>query len=357
MSALPCEEFWKDQRVLVTGHTGFEGGWAVAWFLVMGAEVGGYSLPPPQGPSMFEALGLYNRITSVYGDLRDADSLRQTFEAFRPTVVLHLGAQPSEDAAYDDPVSAYATNVMGLVNVLELARAHDSVRATVVATSDCCYEPQDQIWPHRETDRLGGRDPHSNSKACAELVVSGYWWSYFRHLKSQGLATARAGNVMGGGDWSRDRLIPRLISAFGDGQVGTVQEAESVRPWQHVLEPVCGYLRAAEHISRNATGEAPRSWNFGPDASNNVMGKLVARKLACAWGEGAKVAVEAPSRPARQVDRLTLDSSKAEDELAWRPRWDLDRSVEATVDWYRAFNDGADMFAFTRSQLEAYADA
>lgn len=357
VSALPCEDFWAGQRVFLTGHTGFKGGWAAVWLKALGAEVCGYALPPPQGPSLFEALDLSGRIASVYGDIRDPAALQRAFEQFRPTIVLHLAAQPLVRAAYADPVATYATNVLGLVNLLELVRATPGVRATVVVTTDKCYENREQIWPYREIDALGGRDPYSNSKACAELVVSGYWWSYFQGLAGQGLATARAGNVVGGGDWSKDRLVPDLISAFSEGRPAVLRRPEGVRPWQHVIEPLCGYFRIAEHLARAPQSDAPQSWNFGPEAAGNVRVEVVARKLAHAWGEGAGYLVEREPNPVHEATLLALDSTKAEQELGWRPRWNLDETVKATADWYRAYSRGEDMYSVTRRQLAAYAAA
>jgi CDP-glucose 4,6-dehydratase len=317
----------------------------------------GYALPPKAGPSLFEALDLSQHITSVFGDVRDLEALRLAFNAFRPTVVIHLAAQPLVRASYEDPVTTYSTNLLGTVHLLELARTNRDVQATIIVTTDKCYENREHIWPYREIDSLGGRDPYSNSKACAELVTSGYWWSYFQHLPGQGLASARAGNVVGGGDWSSDRLVPDLVRAFSEGRPAVLRHPQSVRPWQHVLEPIGGYLRAAEFVSRKQQAAAPPCWNFGPSHTGNVGVRTIAQKLADAWGSGAGFIEQPDQNPFHEANLLMLDSSKAERDLDWRTRWEIDQTLYATAAWHLAHADGKDMYAFTRSQLAEYVGA
>jgi CDP-glucose 4,6-dehydratase len=353
MTGLPSQQFWNGQRVFLTGHTGFKGGWMALWLRQLGAEVCGYAHEPSTSPSLFHALRVAEWTQSHIGDVRDAGAMRAVFSAFDPTVVIHMAAQPLVREGYADPLGTYSTNIMGTANLLEIVRASPRVAATVIVTTDKCYENREQIWPYRETDRLGGRDPYSSSKACAELVVSAYWWSFFRLLEGQGLATVRAGNVIGGGDWSKDRLMPDLIGAFSRSQTAIVRRPEAVRPWQHVLDPLCGYLLAAEHISR--TSGTLQTWNFGPAAEDAETVGVVAARLAAAWGNGARFEVRREQNAVHEATLLNLDHTKARSELNWRPRWPLSLALQATVDWSRAFYGGRDMFSFSQQQIQNYA--
>jgi CDP-glucose 4,6-dehydratase len=352
---LPSPTFWQDQRVFLTGHTGFKGGWAALWLTAMGAQVCGYALEPETDPSLHEALGLEGRVRSHIGDIRDAVAMKRVFDAFDPTVVIHMAAQALVRRSYGEPALTYATNLMGTVNVLDLARSNPGVRATVIVTTDKCYENREQIWPYRETDRLGGHDPYSNSKACAELAVAAYWTSYFHALPGQGLASVRAGNVIGGGDWSKDRLVPDMALAFTRSQTAILRRPDSVRPWQHVLEPLCGYFLAAERIADPRWADAELGvWNFGPDPTDNVTVAEVAARFARAWGDGARVESRPEPGAPHEARLLMLDASKARAELGWRPRWDLRTALEQTADWYRAFNDGEDMTSVTLGQIKLF---
>lgn len=351
----PSASFWRGQRVFLTGHTGFKGGWLSLWLQALGAEVCGYALAPPTPHSFFEAVGLGVMVRSNIGDVRDLAAMRQVFDAFSPTIVLHLAAQPLVRASYAEPAETYTTNVVGTVNVLELVRTAPSVQATLIVTTDKCYENREQIWPYRECDRLGGRDPYSSSKACAELVVSGYWWSYFAKRERQGLASGRAGNVIGGGDWSPDRLTPDLISAFANGRPGVLRRPESVRPWQHVLDPLCGYLLAIEYLCSSSPAAAPPAWNFGPDVAGNAPVGAVAEALARAWGDEARVDVKREADPPHEATLLTLDHTKALQQLGWRPRWPLATAIAETAIWYRAYYDCEDMTAVSLAQIQQYA--
>ena len=357
ISALPSPEFWAGRRVFLTGHTGFKGGWTAIWLKRLGAEVCGFALEPSTTPSLLVAAQVADACEqSVIGDIRDVPALRTAFEAFGPDIVIHMAAQPLVRASYRDPLETYSTNVMGTANVLEMARKTPAVKVTLIVTTDKCYENLEQIWPYRETDRLGGRDPYSNSKACAELVTQAYWWSYFSKSDSQAIGSARAGNVVGGGDWSKDRLVPDLVTAFAEDRAAILRRPEGVRPWQHVLEPVCGYLLAVEALARTKA-EAPPAWNFGPDVEGNVAVGDVADILVDAWGLPARYDVQRDPNAVHEATLLTLDHTKARKELGWCPRWSLETTLRHTTDWYRAFGAGQDMRAVTERQLETYTNA
>ena len=353
---LPDAAFWRGRRVLLTGHTGFKGGWLTLWLRSLGAEVCGYSLPPSTDPSLFETARVGEACRSVLGDIRDLPALEQAFGDFAPDIVLHLAAQPLVRRSYQDPLETYSTNVMGTAHVLDLVRRTPTVQAALIVTTDKCYENLEQIAPYRETDRLGGRDPYSNSKACAELVTQSYWWSYFSLAGSPAVATARAGNVVGGGDWSPDRLVPDLMQAFAKGRAAVLRNPDAVRPWQHVLEPCCGYLLAVEHICATPAA-SPRAWNFGPDAEGNVAVGAVAAGLAAAWGEDAGYEIRREPGAVHEATLLTLDHTRARADLGWQPRWPLEVTLAKTADWYRAREAGGDMQALCEQQLSDYVCA
>ena len=354
--ALPDEAFWRGRRVFLTGHTGFKGGWLTLWLRSLGAEVCGYSLPPSTDPSLFEAARIGEACRSIFGDIRDLPALERAFRDFQPDIVLHLAAQPLVRRSYQDPLETYSTNVMGTAHVLDLVRRTPNVQAALIVTTDKCYENLEQLTPYRETDRLGGRDPYSNSKACAELVTQSYWWSYFSVVGSPAVASARAGNVVGGGDWSPDRLVPDLIQAFAAGRPAILRNPDAVRPWQHVLEPCGGYLLAVEHICRTQV-TSPPAWNFGPDAEGNVAVGEIAAGLAAAWGEDARYEVRRDPGAVHEAMLLTLDHAKARTDLGWRPRWSLTTTLEKTADWHRAHEAGGDMRAVSEQQLSDYVSA
>lgn len=355
-AALPDPDFWRGRRVFLTGHTGFKGGWLTLWLRALGAEVCGFSLAPSTQPSLFETARIGEACQSIIGDIRDLASMRRAFEDFGPDIVLHLAAQPLVRQSYQDPLETYSTNVMGAAHVLELVRSSPSVLGALIVTTDKCYENLEQITPYRETDRLGGRDPYSSSKACTELVTQSYWWSYFSKDGAAAVASARAGNVVGGGDWSPDRLTPDLMQAFAGRRPAILRNPDAVRPWQHVLEPCCGYLLAVEHICRTRASSPP-AWNFGPDAEGNVPVGEVAAGLAAAWGEDAHYEVRRDPNAVHEATLLTLDHSRAAADLNWRPRWSLATTLTKTADWYRACRDGQDMRAVTDQQLTDYISA
>jgi CDP-glucose 4,6-dehydratase len=329
--------FWRGRRVLVTGHTGFKGAWLTAWLKSLGADVTGYSLEPPTTPSLFEEANVGEGIDSVSGDVRDLDRLRRTFAAKDPEVVFHLAAQSLVRAGYDDPAGTYSTNVLGTVNVLEVIRQTPAVRAAIVVTSDKCYENGEWLWPYRENDRLGGRDPYASSKACAELVTEAYRASFFADRRC-GIATARAGNVIGGGDWAANRLVPDLLRAFGEGTPALIRNPGAIRPWQFVLEPLRGYLALAQALI-DGDGGLAGAWNFGPHDHDVRPVQWIADRLIELWnGEAAwKLDEQYDAKP--EAFTLKLDSSKARTLLGWDPKVGLDTALEWIAEWHRGWID------------------
>jgi CDP-glucose 4,6-dehydratase len=346
---LPSAAFWSGKRVFLTGHTGFKGGWMALWLSAMGARVHGFALAPPTQPNLFEAAGIAALVEHETGDIRDADALGASLAAVAPDIVIHMAAQALVLRSYQQPVETYATNVMGTVHLLEAARACGSVLATLIVTSDKCYENRDIIWGYREGDRMGGHDPYSNSKGCAELVTAAYAGSFFA---GRALGSVRAGNVIGGGDWARDRLMTDLIGALLAGRAPVLRSPAAVRPWQHVLEPLAGYLVAIESLA--AHPRAGAAWNFGPDPGGDATVGEVADGVCMLWGGGIRPVVEINPANGKEAALLTLDSTKARAELGWRPRWPLERALAETVRWYRAWQEGADMRQVSLGQIAAY---
>ncbi|MDR3532113.1 MAG: CDP-glucose 4,6-dehydratase, partial [Rhodopila sp.] len=315
----PDPAFWQRQRVFITGHTGFKGGWLAVWLRMLGAEACGYALAPDTTPSLFDAAGIADLLPGEIADIGDLPRLAAAIAEFRPTIVIHMAAQPLVRRSYAEPRETFATNLLGTVNVLEAVRLTPGIGAAFVVTTDKCYENQEHGRPYRETDRLGGRDPYSASKACAELATQSYFWSFFMHAGC-GLASGRAGNVIGGGDWSADRLVPDLIRAFQAGEPAVLRNPAATRPWQHVLEPLNGYLLAVERIF-GRPGTAPAAWNFGPDIAGNQSVGDVAAAAAATWGNGAEIVVRRNANEPHEATLLSVDSAKARAELGWEPRW------------------------------------
>ena len=350
-------EFWRHRRVFLTGHTGFKGGWLSLCLQNLGAELTGYALLPSTVPNLFNTVRVAESMNSVIGDIRDYALLRESMRRAQPEVVIHMAAQPLVRYSYANPIETYSVNVMGTAHVLEAVREIGGVRSVVNITSDKCYENREWIWGYRESDPIGGHDPYSSSKGCAELVTSAYRDSYFhpsgydRH--QLGLASARAGNVVGGGDWAADRLLPDVVRAFMTGCDVIIRSPEATRPWQHVLEPLWGYLQLAERlfVDGNAYAEA---WNFGPDDGDVRPVKWVVEAAAKWWGGGARLQIDPPESVLHEAHQLKLDSSKARVRLDWCPRWRIDHAIERTIEWYKAAQQQQDMRRFTFDQIRAY---
>ncbi|WP_170836314.1 CDP-glucose 4,6-dehydratase [Pandoraea sp. ISTKB] len=350
------EQFWRGKRVLVTGHTGFKGGWLCLWLQQLGAEVTGYALEAPTQPSLFEAARVAEGMTSIIGDIRDLDHLARVFSETAPEIVIHMAAQPLVRLSYKEPVQTYSTNVMGTVHLLEAVRRTPSVRAVVNVTSDKCYENREWVWGYRETEPMGGFDPYSNSKGCAELVTDAFRNSYFHpdHYAEHRVAvgSGRAGNVIGGGDWAGDRLIPDMMRALSTGTPVQIRNPHAIRPWQHVLEPLSGYLRLAEKLYTEGPAFVG-GWNFGPNDSDTQPVQWIVEHLVARWGDGAAWQRDSAPQP-HEATYLKLDCSKAKSLLGWTPRWTLSEAIDHIVEWHQAFLRNADMRPLTLSQINAY---
>jgi CDP-glucose 4,6-dehydratase len=348
--------FWQYRRVFITGHTGFKGSWLSLWLDAMGAHVTGYALAPPTEPSLFERARIGECIHSIHGDVRDFAGLKSAIAECDPEVIIHMAAQSVVRAGYEEPVGTYATNVMGTVHLLEAVRQLKRPCVVLNVTSDKCYANQEWVWGYRESDPMGGHDPYSNSKGCAELVTSAYRDSYFSanamSLSGVALASARAGNAIGGGDWTANQLIPDLIRAFMDRRPCRIRNPAAIRPWQFLLEPLHGYLllceKLAEEGSRFASG-----WNFGPAQSDARPVSWIADRLTASWGEGASWMPDGGKHPA-EAQLLRLDTSKSMAGLEWQPVLPLAQGLEWIVEWYQAFRAGDDVQAVTRRQIESY---
>jgi len=340
--------FWRGKSVFVTGHTGFKGGWLALWLSTLGARVHGYALQAATEPNLFEVADIAGVLSShTLGDVRDAGHLSRSLHRAQPDIVLHLAAQPLVRYSYRQPVETYATNVMGTVHLLDAVRSCESVRAVVNVTTDKCYVIKEWAWGYRESDQLGGHDPYASSKACSELITASFRDSYFA-ASGVAVATARAGNVIGGGDWSGDRIVPDFLRAADSGRVLEVRSPAAIRPWQHVLEPLGGYLMLAERL-HSAGQPAAQAWNFGPvDDDARPVGELL--DMLSAALPGARWRAQGGDHP-HEAAYLKLDSSKARSELRWRPRWDLAHAVARTVEWHSAWRGGEDMQAYSREQI------
>lgn len=344
--------FWRGRRVFLTGHTGFKGGWLALWLRRLGAEVHGFSLEPPTEPNLFSVAQVAGALAhDGRGDVRDYRALESAIEMADPEIVFHLAAQPLVRASYGEPLDTFAINAMGTANVLDVARRLTRLRALVVITTDKCYENTKGSRPYSEADALGGHDPYSASKACAEIIAASYRRSFYSQEGQAALATVRAGNVIGGGDWAEDRLLPDCIRAFLAAEAVRLRNPGAVRPWQHVLDPLFGYLKLAEALCRDGAGYA-EAWNFGPDAEGDATVGEVAQEAAALWGDG-KIALDGPGGQ-HEAGLLRLSSTKAKSRLAWGPRWDFGRSLAETVAWYKAWHAGADMAAYSLAQIAAY---
>ena len=349
------KKFWAGRRVFVTGHTGFKGGWLCLWLQRLGADVTGYALMPATQPNLFETASVASNMRSIIGDIRDSDALGKAMNESAPEIVIHMAAQPLVRESYINPVETYSVNVVGTAALLEAVRACTSVQAVISVTTDKCYDNREWHWGYRETDALGGKDPYSSSKACAELVTSAYRSSFFTSSeRTVAVATARAGNVIGGGDWSRSRLIPDSLDAIQSGVAVTVRYPNAIRPWQHVLEPLAGYLNLAEQLVGEHGSDFAESWNFGPRDEDAQPVRWIVEQMLERWGSGSWQ-VDTNFQP-YEAAHLKLDCSKALVRLGWAPQWSLKNTLNAIIDWQRFYLNGDDMQEVTLTQIAQYED-
>jgi CDP-glucose 4,6-dehydratase len=348
----------KGRRVLVTGHTGFKGGWLALWLRQLGAEVVGVALPPPPGPSFYECVGLKEVVDDRVGDIRSSQSFERAIAGVDAELVIHMAAQSLVRQSYVTPVDTYLTNVVGTAVVLDAARKMPSLRSAIVVTSDKCYENNEWVWGYRETDRMGGSDPYSSSKGCAELVVSAYRRSYFAQPGGPQLASVRAGNVFGGGDWAVDRLVPDIVRAVMAGAPVVIRNPRSIRPWQHVLEPLSGYLTLAARMIADGPRYA-QAWNFGPDPDGVIDVETLACEIQRSWGAGGpELSLARTSQGPHEAGILKLDSTKAKTLLGWQPRLRIGEAIQVTVEWYRSYAAGnRALRALSEEQIRQYSGA
>lgn len=342
--------FWSNKRVLITGHTGFKGGWLSIWLQRLGANVAGYALPAATEPSLFELANVSAGMRSEMGDIRDHEHLSRLVSEFQPEIIFHLAAQALVRPSYSDPLETFSTNVLGTVNILEAARQCDSVRAVVNVTTDKCYENLERQEGYREDEPLGGHDPYSSSKGCAELVTSSYRRSF-----TLAVASARAGNVIGGGDWAEDRLLPDMMRSFMAEEAVAIRNPASTRPWQHVLEPLHGYMILAERLYGDSSSYA-EAWNFGPDDDDAKPVEWLADRVCGLWGPSATWSNESNASQPHEAGFLRLNCDKAKTRLGWQPRMNLEQALTWTVDWYQCFQRGDDIRQLTENQISNYED-
>lgn len=348
-------EFWHRKKVLLTGHTGFKGSWLSLWLQSLGAEVIGYSLGPPTEPSLFQLAGIGRGMVSILGDIRDLRQIVRVISDHQPSIVIHMAAQALVRQSYQEPVETFATNVLGTVHLLEAVRCTNTVHAVVIVTSDKCYENQNDHRAYRETDPMGGFDPYSSSKGCAELVTASYRNSYFTALNKgtrTAVGSARSGNVIGGGDWAIDRLVPDCLRAILEEREIRIRNPDATRPWQHVLEPLGGYLLLAEKLYEDG-GRYAASWNFGPDETEAKPARWIVKRICESWGPQARWTIDR-GHQLHEASYLNLDSAKAKAQLEWKPQWNLESALEATVTWYKAYQSRSDMRLTTLDQIQSY---
>jgi CDP-glucose 4,6-dehydratase len=350
------KEFWYKKKVLITGHTGFKGSWLSLLLYNLGSEVHGYALEPPTDPGMFKEAGIKEIINSNIGDIRDYSNLLQVLKSVKPDIVIHMAAQSLVMESYKKPLETFSVNVMGTVTLLEAIRQIHGVKAVINVTSDKCYENREWIWGYRENEPMGGYDPYSSSKGCSELITGAYRNSFFNQneYKKHGIAVAsvRAGNVIGGGDWAEDRLIPDFIRAVSKGKEIKIRSPYAIRPWQHVLEPLTGYLILAEKLY-NGGSEFAEAWNFGPDDTDTRTVEWIAKTFCDLWGDGSAYKIDTDPQP-HEAGYLKLDCSKAKIRLGWFTRWDIKTTIKYIVEWNKSFLSGANMRNVTLEQIETY---
>lgn len=352
MNVKVTPEFWSGKKVFLTGHTGFKGSWLALWLQSMGAHVKGFALEPPTTPALFGEAKVAEGMESDIGDIRDVGAITASMRAFGPDILIHMAAQPLVRLSYREPVQTYATNVMGTVHVLEAARHCANLRAIVNVTTDKCYENREWEWGYRESEPMGGHDPYSSSKGCSELVTAAYRNSFFNTPDTASLGTARAGNVIGGGDWAEDRLVPDILRAFERQQPVVIRNPLATRPWQHVLEPLCGYLVLAERLYTDGAAFA-QGWNFGPCDDDVQPVDWILDHMVKRWGQGASWQLDTAPQP-HEAQLLKLDISKARAKLKWHPRWSLAQTLDEIIDWHQAWLGGANVHQKTLDQIDRY---
>lgn len=347
--------FWNRRKVFITGHTGFKGSWLSLWLQHLGAQVTGFALEPPSNPSHFKVANVADGMVSLHGDIRNLEQVSKALEKSDSEIVVHMAAQAIVRDSYEQPVATYDSNVMGTVNVLEAIRCTPSVKAAIVVTSDKCYENREWDWGYRENDSMGGHDPYSNSKGCAELVTAAYRKSFFNNIENPiAVATVRAGNVIGGGDWAKDRLVPDMVRAIATGCPVLIRNPCAIRPWQHVLEPLSGYLVLARKLYEDGLSYTG-GWNFGPRDEDAREVQWIVEQFTDLWGGGATWETDSFHHP-HEANYLKLDCSKAKNRLKWNSKWDLAQAIEKIVAWHKAFLDGKDMHEVTLNQINTYED-
>jgi len=351
------KSFWKGKKVLLTGHTGFKGSWMSLWLNELGAEVSGFSLVPETSPSMFILADIEQKMKSHHiGDIRNIDAIKTVVKECNPEIIIHMAAQPLVLRSYDDPVESYMTNVIGTANVFEAARECSELKAIVNITTDKCYENKEWYWGYRENEAFGGHDPYSSSKACAELVTTTYRKCFFSQQGVQ-LASVRAGNVIGGGDWADNRLIPDLLRSIANGKPVVIRSPKAIRPWQHVLEPIAGYLKLAEKLCTQKGSDFAEGWNFGPYDNDAKPVEWILERLCEKWGDNASWQLDDPNKiQLHEANYLKLDCSKARKELQWEPQLGLDSALDWIVEWYRAYTQGSNVYDITLSQIQKYQE-
>lgn len=352
MGARVNTAFWQGKKIFLTGHTGFKGSWLSLWLESIGARVKGFALEPPTSPSLFEQACVAKGIETEIGDIRDLVAITTSMKAFNPDILIHVAAQPLVRLSYSEPVETYATNVMGTVHVLEAARQCSNLKAIVNVTTDKCYENQEWVWGYRENEPMGGHDPYSNSKGCSELVTAAYRNSFFNTDDTAALASARAGNVIGGGDWAEDRLIPDILSAFKQQQPAIIRNPLATRPWQHVLEPLSGYLMLAEKLYAEGTAYA-EGWNFGPRDEDVQSVEWILDHMMQKWGPGASWQLDTNPQP-HEAQLLKLDISKSTARLKWQPRWSLEEALDSIIEWHKCCHSQGNIRQKTLDQISLY---
>ena len=346
--------FWKDKKVLITGNTGFKGSWLSLWLLSMGAKVEGYSLQPDKKTNLFHTFNLDKDMNTEFADIRDFENLNKCFKRFDPDIIFHMAAQPLVRYSYDNPLETYSVNIMGTANIMECIRLSSKERVFINVTSDKCYENKEWLWGYREDEPMGGYDPYSSSKGCSELVTSAYRRSYFDHKdKDIAIASVRSGNVIGGGDWSEDRLIPDFIRAISDGEAVNIRNPNAIRPWQFVLAPLDGYMNLAEKMFFDRQGYC-QAWNFGPEERDAKTVGWIIKKIVDLWGEGASFDISISDSNPHEANYLKLDCSKAKNKLNWKTSIDLTQSLENICLWHKALINNEDIIQLSKDQIKNY---